>query len=208
MGKKTNREAFMEKLQKADTKKFVELITCYGKCTRCANNYWDGNYTGCHQNKNESSCEEGIAQFMEAHIGENLQVTYGKKYSAFRSYSQASLGRHLASILFQAGVVEKLEQPCGICHKDDCSGCSRFWCNILDMSRQYAMSLIEPYKKDDYSMKANEARKLHDRYYGNDMVFIHEILIPRMQETELAAQAKLLVELIEEQSADHRALWG
>ena len=49
----------MEKLQDADMKKFVELITCHGKCTRCSNNYWDGNYTGCHENKNESSCEEG-----------------------------------------------------------------------------------------------------------------------------------------------------
>ena len=69
--KQTNRELFMEKLQDADMKKFVELITCHGKCTRCSNNYWDGNYTGCHENKNESSCEEGIAEFMEARPGEN-----------------------------------------------------------------------------------------------------------------------------------------
>lgn len=77
--KQTNRELFMEKLQDADMKEFVELITCYGKCTRCSNNYWDGNYTGCHENKNESSCEEGIAEFMEARPGENLQVKYNKK---------------------------------------------------------------------------------------------------------------------------------
>ena len=34
--KQTNRELFMEKLQDADMKKFVELITCHGKCTRCS----------------------------------------------------------------------------------------------------------------------------------------------------------------------------
>ena len=91
--KQTNRELFMEKLQDADMKEFVELITCYGKCTRCSNNYWDGNYTGCHENKNESSCEEGIAEFMEARPGENLQVKYGKKYSAFCSYRPISYRR-------------------------------------------------------------------------------------------------------------------
>lgn len=200
--KQTNRELFMEKLQDADMKKFVELITCHGKCTRCSNNYWDGNYTGCHENKNESSCEEGIAEFMEARPGENLQVKYSKKYSAFCSYTQASLAKHLAVILFQTGVVEKLEPPCEICRKTDCYECSRFWCNILDMSRKYARKLVEPYKENDFSVEALEARDLEKRYYGNDMIFIQEILIPRIQEPELAAQAKLLVELVTEHAAN------
>lgn len=198
MKKKTNREAFMERLQKADTEEFVRLITCYGKCGRCSNDYWDGNYTGCHQNKNESSCEEGIAEFMEANVGENLQVKYGKKYSAFNSYNQASIARHLAEVLFQAGIVEKMEPPCERCKASDCSRCSRFWCNILDMSRKYARKLVEPYKENDFSVEALEAGDLEKRYYGNDMIFIQEILIPRIQEPELAAQAKLLVELVME----------
>ena len=57
---------------------------------------------------------------------------------------------------------------------------------------------MEPYKENDFSVEALEAGDLGKRYYGNDMIFIQEILIPRIQEPELAAQAKLLVELVME----------
>lgn len=203
MEKKTNREVFMERLQKADTEDFVNFIA-YGKCMRCSNNYWDGNYTGCHQDKNESSCKKGIVEFMDAHVGENIQVKYGKKYSAFNSYNQASLARHLATVLFQAGVVEKMESSCSICKAADCPGCDRFWCNILDMSRKYAHDLVKSYKENDFSMEAIEARELEKRYYGNDIVFIREILIPRIQEPELETQAKLLAELVTEHAVNKK----
>lgn len=70
------------------------------------------------------------------------------------------------------------------------------------MSRKYARKLVEPYKENDFSVEALEARDLEKKYYGNDMIFIQEILIPRIQEPELAAQAKLLVELVTEHAAN------
>lgn len=195
----TNREKFIEKLKTADTESFINLITGCGKCARCSNSFWDGNCTGCHKNINNSSCEEGMAQYMESRVGENLQVKYHKKYGAFRSYSHAALGRQLADILFQAGVVDKLEPPCtSWCTADDCSGCNRFWCNILDMSRKYADDLIEPYNDDDNSDEAVRARDLYKKYHGNDMAFISEILVPRIKEVELRAQADLMVQLIDQ----------
>lgn len=193
---KTNREVFMEKLQESSIEDFIHLTTGGGKCLRCSNYFWDGNYTGCHKNINDSSCEAGIAEYLESEVGTNLQVKYNKKYGAFRSYSPAMVGKMLAEVLFQAGVVAKLEPPCEWCKKTDCVPCDRHWCNILDMSRAYALELTRPYTEDDFSSEASKARDLYKRYYNNDMIFISEILIPRIKEDELRVQAELLVKII------------
>lgn len=193
---KTNRELFLKELEEADMDYFVRLITGYNKCARCSNFYWDGNYTECHKDKNNSSCEEGIAQHMKSKVGENLQVKYHKKYSAFRSYFHAMLGKQLANILFQSDVVDKLEPTCEYCESSECSECDRFWCNILDMSREYAYNLVEPYSDDDHSHDAIKARELSKKYYQNDMIFISEILLQQIQDPALYIQAKLLTELL------------
>lgn len=192
----TNKEVFIKNLNEANMSHFVDLIIGCGKCNRCSNFFWDGNYTGCHKNMNDSSCEEGIAQYMESRVGENLQVKYHKKYGTFRSYTHAMLGKQLAEILYQAGVVDLIEPPCEWCKSDTpdkrCADCDRFWCNILDMSRRYAVELAKSFDK----FHQYEAHEVERKYYGNAMVFISEILISRISEDELKVQAELLVKLI------------
>lgn len=199
---KTNREVFMEKLQDSNIETFVYMITSGGKCTRCSNHYWDGNVSKCHQNINNSSCDKGIAEYMEARSGENAQVKYNKKYSTFCSYSHAMLGKELATVLYQAGVVDKLEPPCEWCgpDKDECINCDRFWCNILDMSRIYARELAASFD-EFHQYEAHEAER---KFYGNTMIFISEVLIPKIKESELRAQAELLVKLINQVYDDKR----
>lgn len=197
---KTNREIFMEKLEAADMSRFINMITGCGKCTRCSNSYWDGNASRCHKDANNSSCEEGISQYMESRVGEDLQLKYCKKYLIFRSHHHAMLGKYLATILFQEGIVDKSEPICEACEINNCSKCENFWRNIINMSDDYKKMLIKPYVKDYTvasieSIKDIEVKKMYERY-SNKNIFILEILIPRIQDYELRIKAKLLMELI------------
>lgn len=192
----TNREMFLEKLKSVDMHDFVNFIIGYGKCTRCSNYYWDGIHGECHKNLNNSTCEEGIAQFMESKVGENLQNKYHKVYSGFRSYFHAALGQQLVTILFKANIVDKTEDICKVCKLNDCPNCRWFLNNIIHMSQDYMDNIIKTYKENDYSIEACNARNLKEQYYKNYLIFVSEVLIPRIQEQELWIQAKLLTELI------------
>lgn len=198
---KTNREIYMDVLKTAGMEQFVKQITGTGKCLRCSNRYWDGNYAGCRRDCNRSSCEEGIRQYMESYPGENLQVKYHKKYLTFRSYEQAQLGHEFVSVLYKAGVVERLEPPCSICTRSDCPDCDRFWCNILDMSRHYAYELVKGYDDKDDSLEAIKARELYRKYYQQDRTFLSEILVPKIKDDALRKEAESLVRAIMEKEA-------
>lgn len=192
---KTNREAFMEELQNADTNRLVELTTGYGRCHRCSNYFWDGNQGECHKNINESSCEKGMAEWFDANVGENLQIKYKKKSWKFHNYTQASYARMLADLLYSCGLVEKTDNKCNYCRKKECvmsTICSSSWINIRNMASNYAKSLtkdLDP-RYEEYTI--NNIR----RKYEDEFVFIEEVLLPKIEDLEVRGQAKMLVKLI------------
>lgn len=192
---KTNREVFMEKLQNSDTDEFVHLIRGGGQCFRCSNYFWDGNQGECHKNINESSCEAGVAEWLEANEGENLQIRYKKKYWKFHNYTQASYARMLADILYSCGLIDKTDNRCSHCKKSECvmsTTCSSSWINIRNMAWEYTKTLI---KDLDERYEAYTISQIKEKY-EDEFNFIEEVLIPKIGDLEVRGQAKMLVTLI------------
>ena len=96
---------------------FLALVTGQGKCGRCDNSYWDGTKASCHQNINESSCEEGQREYFESCPEENLQKKYGKKYFEHTDWEQAEVEKALVELLYdeQALLAYTKQLACSVC---------------------------------------------------------------------------------------------
>lgn len=212
MGEKkiTNRDVFMEKLTKASTNEFIRLITC-GKCTRCSNNFWDGNQTPCHKNINDSDCDDGFAEWLEASPGDNLQEKYGKKYWYFTDHTSAQLNRMIMDLLYLSGVVvhpaKDGEKQCTerCLNHDNCSStsCYMLWQHIMNLCEKHVEELAWDKVRKQFPRSGKNLEEHRDdyEYYKRDLertmrtdVFIRDVLTPRISDERLRGKMELLLE--------------
>lgn len=209
---KTNREVFTETLQKATTEEFVRLTTGCGKCGRCSNHFWDGSVTPCHQNINNSNCNEGYAEWLESYVGEDLQEKYNKKYWYFRDHTSAQLSRQIVDILYSTGTVdspaEADEKQCSCCtHKKSCTKtfCYMYYQHLHNLRDKY---IEDKAKEKIKGVHGEENQKRELEYYKEDIGrslrtedFIVEVLIPQIKDERARGKAELLVEFKKQYSA-------
>lgn len=190
---KTNREIFIDSLSKMSDSEFAKYTTGAAKCLRCANYYWDGNLPGCHENINNSSCGQGMIEWLSSYPDECLSVKYHKKYSAFKSHAQACLFKKLIMLLYTAGLINKTEPCCGRC--TDCSiekVCYAQYANIRTMAEEYS-------KENRKNLDSKFERVgIHGigKNHKNILMYISEILVPKIPEPERREQAESLIEMI------------
>lgn len=186
---KSNKDIFLEELQKADSSKFIGLINSRGKCWRCSNHFWDGSQSACHKNFNDSSCEEGQKEYFESYPGENLQLKYHKKYIYCKNYMDAVLKKELMVALYSSGQVEFAENSrCNSC-SDDCIEvmCFKQYQNLIDMHRRYAKAKYETLKTD------SERYLLQQNF--TFAVYLRDVFIPAISDDEIRGRAKQMFEL-------------
>lgn len=190
---KTNREIFMDRLNKSNMDDFVKLVNAYEKCSRCSNNYWDGINRPCHRNINESSCEDGQKEYFESYPDEDLQKKYNKKYWYCKGYEQARLLKELTQVIYSCGVVEwNGIDKCEICHnKGEKCYTTNFKCSL---PFQYLIDLHSNYIK----VKIKDLNDIDKMLLKRKMTFdvwLKDTLIPSISDKEFRDKAKHLYEL-------------
>lgn len=210
----TNKELFLIRLQNSSTEEFVRLTSLWGKCSRCSNYFWDGNQTHCHKNINESSCEKGYAEWLDARPDEDLQKKYNKRYFYFRDRVSAFLGKGIMDILYTYNAVtppaDYGEKKC----LDGCFGgekgcgnasCYMYWQHILNLYESYIEEQAKARLRSG-GIAANQTALEHTtksmslNFKLNN--FILEILIPQIQDTEMREKAKQILKFKEQYDAE------
>lgn len=200
---KTNRELFTEQLADADMSRFLDLLDGVGKCSRCSNNYWDGNQMTCHKNINDSSCKLGQSQYMKAYPTDNLQMKYHKKYYCFKDAISANIARDVMHLLYSSRTVEdpqKVVKHCSSgCHAATCTAtsCYMHWQNIMNLRDAWA---LETTRKecdiDDEAFIREEADKLIRE--TPTMKYIYDVLSETISDVEVKSRVKTLIEMYDQ----------
>lgn len=118
----TNRDALLAELSKLSDEKLAHALLYY-KCNYCSNYYEDWSQDFCHRSINESSCEQGVIEWLKAEEGTDLQTLHRKKYHSCKSPEHARMLRKLVNDLWKAGVVQVASDNCTWCHRPTCENC-------------------------------------------------------------------------------------
>lgn len=203
---KTNRDLLMEQLQNASTEDFISL-SWYGKCSRCSNNFWDGNQDRCHVNINESSCELGYKEWLESYPEENLQEKYHKKYWCFKDCISAHLGKELVDILYISKAIApplEVENACKekCCAAKSCAGteCYMYYQHILNLYNKYVKEMAEKKAEERYPYSKSKIREDCISDYIRDIkssfrleTFLCNVLVPKIQDKLIQGKAKQIL---------------
>ena len=118
----TNRDALLTEFSKLSDEKLAQALLYY-KCNHCSNHYEDWSQDFCHRSINESSCEQGVIEWLKAEKGTDLQTLHRKKYHRCKNPEHARTLRKLVNDLWKAGVIQVVSNNCTWCHRPTCENC-------------------------------------------------------------------------------------
>lgn len=118
----TNRDALLAELSKLSDEKLAYALLYY-KCNYCSNHYEDWSQDFCHQSINESTCVQGVTEWLKAEEGIDLQTLHRKKYHSCKSPEHARMLRKLVNDLWKAGIIQVASENCTWCHRPTCENC-------------------------------------------------------------------------------------
>lgn len=179
---KTNQELFLEELTNASPRKFVDLIST-GKCSRCSNHYWDMAQAKCHSGINDSTCEEGQAEYLESRPDEDLQAKYHKKYWSCKDREDARNKLELVRLLCKTGLIGDEE----ICTR--CSNREGVPCRHTDCDRK--VEKLQKLYKDHIKQTTNQMEHLEANQVCREFTlarYLWDVLIPDITDPGIKEQ--------------------
>lgn len=184
---KTNQELFLEELTNASPRKFVDLISSE-KCSRCSNHYWDMAQNKCHSGINDSTCEEGQAEYLESRPDEDLQAKYHKKYWSCKDRKDAKNKLELVRLLCKTGLIGDAD----ICTR--CSNREGLPCRHTDCDQKVTklQEMYKEYIKQAASQMGHiEANQVFTTFTMEK--YLWNVLIPSITNPEIKEQVSICI---------------